>query len=69
MLTHTAGQIVTAWMPYIFVVVLVLLWGYKPFLNILNLATIAVRWPVLHNLILRTPLVLLKSSPYHRCSI
>lgn len=62
--THTAGQIVTAWMPYIFVVVLVLLWGYKPFLNILNFATIAVHWPALHNLILRTPPVLLKASPY-----
>ncbi len=61
---HTAAEILTAWMPYIFVVVLVLLWGYKPVLNILNLATIAVRWPALHNLILRTPPVLLKSSPY-----
>jgi L-lactate transport len=61
---HTAGQIATAWMPYIFVVVLVLLWGYKPFQSILNLATIVVRWPALHNLILRTPPVLLKASPY-----
>jgi lactate permease len=51
-------------MPYIFVVVLVLLWGYKPFQNILNLATVAVHWPALHNLILRTPPVLLKASPY-----
>ena len=40
--SHTAGQIAAAWMPYIFVVVLVLLWGYKPFQNILNMATIAV---------------------------
>jgi L-lactate transport len=61
---HTAGQITAAWMPYIFVVVLVLLWGYKPFQNMLNLATIVVRWPALHNLILRTPPVLLKASPY-----
>jgi len=61
---HTAGQIAAAWMPYIFVVVLVLLWGYKPFQNILNMATIAVRWPALHNLILRTPPVLLEASPY-----
>jgi L-lactate transport len=61
---HTAGQIVTAWMPYIFVVVLVLLWGYKPFQDILNMATLAVHWPALHNLILRTPPVLLKASPY-----
>jgi lactate permease len=61
---HTAGQIVAAWMPYVFVVVLVLLWGYKPFQNILNLATVAIHWPALHNLILRTPPVLLKASPY-----
>ena len=61
---HTAGQIAAAWMPYIFVVVLVLLWGYKPFQNILNMATIAVPWPALHNLILRTPPVLLKAAPY-----
>ena len=61
---HTAGQIAAAWMPYIFVVVLVLLWGYKPFQNILNMATIAVRWPAPHNLILRTPPVLSKASPY-----
>jgi lactate permease len=61
---HTAAQIASAWMPYVFVVILVLLWGYKPFQNILNLGTIAVRWPALHNLILRTPPVLLKASPY-----
>jgi L-lactate transport len=61
---HTAAQVAAAWMPYIFVVVLVLLWGYKPFQNILNLATIVVRWPALHNLILRTPPVLSKASPY-----
>ena len=61
---HTAGQIVTAWMPYIFVVVLVLLWGYKPFQDILNRVTVAVHWPALHNLILRSPPVLLKASPY-----
>jgi L-lactate transport len=61
---HTAAQITTAWMPYIFVVVLVLLWGYKPFQNILNLASVVIHWPALHNLILRTPPVLLKASPY-----
>ena len=61
---HTAGQIATAWMPYIFVVVFVLLWGYKPIQNILDLGTVAVHWPALHNLILRTPPVLAKASPY-----
>ena len=61
---HSAGQIATAWMPYMFVVVLVLLWGYKPFQDILNMATVAVRWPALHNQILRMPPVLSKASLY-----
>lgn len=61
---HTARQIAAAWVPYVLVVIFVLLWGYKPFQDILNLATIAVHWPTLHNLILRTPPVLPKASPY-----
>jgi lactate permease len=65
LITHfTAGQIVSGWMPYIFLVVLVLLWGYKPFQNILNLASIAIRWPGLHNLILRAPPVQTKLTLY-----
>jgi lactate permease len=60
----TAGQVVTGWMPYIFLVTLVLLWGYKPFQSILNLATIPVHWPGLDNLILRMPPVQPKISLY-----
>ena len=62
--THTAGQILTGWMPYIFLVVLVLLWGYKPFQAILNVATFPIQWPALHNLIRRTPPVLPAASLY-----
>jgi lactate permease len=51
-------------MPYIFLVILVLLWGFKPFQSVLNLATIAVPWPGLHNLILRTAPVMPVASPY-----
>ena len=61
---HTAAQVATAWMPYILLVVLVLLWGFKPFQQLLNRATLAISWPWLHNLILRRPPVLLKPSPY-----
>ncbi len=61
---HTPSQILAAWMPYVFVVVLVLLWGYRPFQSVLNQATFGLHWPGLHNLILRTPPVLLKSAPY-----
>ena len=61
---HTAPEILSAWMPYIFLVVLVLLWGFKPFQSTLNQATLAVPWPGLHNLILRTPPVMPAASPY-----
>lgn len=61
---HSAAEVVTAWMPYILLVVLVLLWGFKPFQQLLNRATLAISWPWLHNLILRRPPVLLKPSPY-----
>jgi len=61
---HTPGQVISGWMPYIFLVILVLLWGFKPLQSILDLATFAVRWPVLHNLVLRMPPVLPKASPY-----
>lgn len=61
---HTAAEVATAWMPYLLLVVLVLLWGFKPFQQLLNRATLAISWPWLHNLILRRPPVLLKPSPY-----
>ncbi|HEV2274578.1 MAG TPA: lactate permease LctP family transporter [Acidobacteriaceae bacterium] len=52
---YTTGETIVGWMPYIFLVVFVLLWSYKPVQSVLNVATFALRWPALHNLILRTP--------------
>lgn len=61
---HTAGQITIGWMPYIFLIIFVLLWGFKPLQSFLNIATFKFEWPVLHNLILRVPPVMTKASPY-----
>jgi lactate permease len=61
---YTFGQAILGWMPYIFLVVLVLLWSYKPLVAILNVATFPIQWPALHNLILRVPPAVAKSSPY-----
>jgi lactate permease len=52
---YTAREIWMAWMPYAFLVVLVLAWGYQPFLTILNKASISFPWPALHNEIVRVP--------------
>jgi lactate permease len=51
-------------MPYVFLVICVLLWGYKPFQNILNSVTHVFPWPLLHNSVLRTPPVVSTISPY-----
>ena len=64
--TRQPGQVLAGWMPYIFLVLLVLLWGFKPFQSILNVATFPIRWPALHNLVLRTPPVLKTASPVSR---
>jgi lactate permease len=63
-LSLTAGQIVAGWMPYVFLVICVLLWGYKPFQNVLNSVTQIFPWPLLHNYVLRTPPVVTATSPY-----
>lgn len=57
-------EALTGWMPYGFLVALVLLWGLKPVQSILNVATFNIPWPGLHNLILRTPPVMPAASPY-----
>ncbi len=61
---HAAGTIFGAWMPYGLLVILVLLWGYKPIQALLNRATISVAWPLLHNHVLMMPPVVLKPTLY-----
>ena len=61
---HTGGQMLGAWMPYGLLVILVLLWGFKPFQGMLNLATTSVGWPLLHNHVLMMPPVVARPTLY-----
>jgi lactate permease len=61
---HATGELVTAWAPYLLLVVFVLLWGYKPVQVMLNGVTRSFPWPGLHNVILRMPPVVAKPAPY-----
>ena len=61
---HTARQIFGAWMPYGLLVILVLLWGYKPFQAVLNSVTISAGWPLLHNHVMMMPPVVTKPTLY-----
>jgi L-lactate transport len=58
------GEVFGAWMPYGLLVVLVLLWGFKPFQALLNSATLSVGWPLLHNHIMMMPPVVAKPTLY-----
>ncbi len=61
---HPTSETLTAWMPYVLLVVLVLLWSLDGVKAILNHATYTFGWPGLHNLIQRMPPVTAKPSPY-----
>jgi lactate permease len=62
--THSGRDLAKAWAPYAFLVVFVLLWGYKPLQQWLNGPTATFNWPWLHNLVQRMPPVTPKPAPY-----
>jgi lactate permease len=61
---YSRGQILLAWSPYLLLVAIVLLWGWKPMQGPLNAVSKAFQWPGLHNQIARVPPVTSKISPY-----
>jgi L-lactate transport len=61
---YPAGKIFGAWMPYGLLVILVLLWGFRPFQALLNSVTVSVAWPLLHNHVQMMPPVVAKPTLY-----
>jgi L-lactate transport len=61
---HPMSELLLAWTPYLLLVVLVLLWGYKPIQTELSSFSKIFPWPGLHNLIQRMPPVVANPSPY-----
>jgi lactate permease len=61
---HGTGELLSAWMPYVLLVILVLLWGFKPFQALLNSVTLSVGWPLLHNHVMMMPPVVSKPTLY-----
>ena len=60
---HGTGELFGAWMPYGLLVILVLLWGFKPFQALLNSVTLSVGWPLLHNHVMMMPPVVCQADP------
>jgi len=61
---HTPAEVFAAWSPYLLLVVFVVLWGTTAVKNRLDAFTILIRWPALHNQIMRMPPTVAKASPY-----
>jgi lactate permease len=61
---HTAGELFSAWSPYILLVIFVLAWGVGPVRAVLNTVSIPIAVPGLHNLITRMPPVTASPEPY-----
>jgi lactate permease len=62
---YSMGQVLRAWMPYIILAFMVLLWGLEPVKKVLDsIVMIKIEWPALHNLVIKTAPVVAKNSPY-----
>ena len=62
--SHTTWELLSAWSPYILLVVFVLLWRYPPIQAALNTVSVSIDVPGLHNLITRVPPLTPEPSPY-----
>ena len=62
--SHSARNVALAWAPYMILVVLVLLWGYPPFKAKLDVVSLPIQWPGLHNMVQQMPPVVAQPSKY-----
>jgi len=62
--THTAGEVFSAWSPYVLLVVFVLAWRFPPIQAALNSVSLALPVPGLHEMITRVPPLTPEPSPY-----
>jgi len=61
---YSMTEVLRAWMPYIFLVIMVFLWGLVPVKKILAPLDMAFAWPLLHNLVIKTTPIVAKNTPY-----
>lgn len=61
---YTLGQIMRAWGPYIVLAAMVFIWGLQTFKDLVASSVIAIEWPSLHNLVIKTAPIAAKDAPY-----
>ncbi len=62
--THTTGELVSAWTPYMLLVAFVLAWRYQPIQGLLNSFGTTIPVPLLHDVVTRVPPLTPEPSPY-----
>ena len=62
--THTVREVLSAWSPYMLLVVFVLAWRYPPIQAALNSVSVTLPVPGLHEMITRVPPLTPEPSPY-----
>ena len=60
----SSGEVVRAWLPYVFLAVMVFLWGLVSIKTLLTPLGTQFNWPFLHNLVIKTAPVVAKNTPY-----
>lgn len=61
---YTTAQVVKAWSPFAILTVFVSLWTIKGVQKVLDMATIKIEWPGLHNLVLKAAPIVAEPTPY-----
>ena len=61
---YSLAELSLAWLPYGFLVMCVLLWGWSPVHRLLDSFSISFPWPLLHNVVQQVPPIVARPSPY-----
>jgi len=62
---YSMGEVLRAWMPYIILAFMVLLWGLEPVKKVLDsFVQFKIQWPGLHDLVIKTAPIVAKDTPY-----
>lgn len=60
---YSAGELITAWAPFILLTVMVILWGLKPVKAILDAPTLSIYVPGLHNAVMQVAPIVKAPTP------
>ena len=61
---YTMGEIMRAWGPYLVLAAMVFVWGLQSFKDLVASTVVAIEWPGLHNMVVKTAPIAAKDAPY-----